>query len=227
MTKSRNILAPRHRFTEIEITVVRENYADSRTDDIARALGLKPWQVNKLAMKLGVKKSRVVLSEIARERMSNPDHAGRTTQFKKGVVPANKGMKRPGWATGRMGETQFKKGSKPHTWVPVGSYRINGDGYLDRKVNDSPGPNHVRWHPVHRLLWEEAHGEVPAGHVAVFKPGRRTTVLEQITLDAVELITRSELMARNTIHNYPPELRSVIRLAGKVRRKLDEREEHQ
>jgi hypothetical protein len=32
--------------------------------------------------------------------------------FPKGHIPANKGVKRPGWAPGRMRETQFRKGAR-------------------------------------------------------------------------------------------------------------------
>jgi hypothetical protein len=120
-----------------------------------------------------------------------------------------------------MAQTQFKDGSRPHTWVPVGSYRINGDGYLDRKVNDLPGPNTVRWKPVHRLVWSDAHGPVPEGCTVVFKPGRRTTVLELITVDAVECITRAELMARNSIHNLPPALVEIHQLRGTLKRAIN------
>lgn len=67
--------------------------------------------------------------------------------------------------------TQFKKGSRPHTWLPIGSVRVVPGGsahttwILEKKVNDLPGPNHVRWHPVHRLVWEAANGPVPARSV--------------------------------------------------------------
>ncbi|EMM6737362.1 HNH endonuclease, partial [Pseudomonas aeruginosa] len=36
--------------------------------------------------------------------------------------------------------TRFKKGQKPHTWLPVGSTRISADGYLQRKISDTGYP---------------------------------------------------------------------------------------
>jgi hypothetical protein len=76
------------------------------------------------------------------------------------------------------------------------------------------------------MVWIEAHGPIPRGHVVVFKPGRNSTVLEDITADGLECISRQELAARNTIHRYPPALKQAIRLAAKLRRKLDEHPEH-
>lgn len=208
MTRRRNGAKRRvrHIWTTVEVTLLERNYADSRIEDLAIALGQPIERVRAKANSLGLKKSRDLVAQIARERMEHNQGAQRS-QFQKGIVPANKGKKMPaGWAPGRMASTQFRKGERPHTWLPVGSFSVNSDGYLDQKVNDDPGPRHVRWKPVHRLVWEAANGPVPAGHTVVFKPGRSTNVLDQITLDAVELITRAELMRRNTIHNLPPPL---------------------
>lgn len=223
MSKSRNI--PRRAWTDVEKELLTRNYADSRTEDLAKVLGRPVERVLAKANTMGLKKSRALIAEIAREKMTDPQHGGRAHQFAKGMVPANKGKKMPpGWAPGRMAQTQFTKGSRPHTWVPVGSYTINSDGHLDQKVNDDPGPRHVRWKPVHRLVWEAAHGPVPSGHTVVFKPGRATAVLELITLDAVELLTRAELMARNTIHHrYPAELKQLINLKGAVKAQITRR----
>ena len=67
---------------------------------------------------------------------------------------------------------------------------------------------------MHRLVWMAANGPLPAGHIVVFKPGRRTTELEAITLDAVELISRAENMRRNSVHQLPPELARLVQLRG-------------
>ena len=40
MTKSRGILAPRHKWTAQEIATLRRRYPDERTADIARDLGI-------------------------------------------------------------------------------------------------------------------------------------------------------------------------------------------
>ncbi|MCS8378253.1 HNH endonuclease, partial [Pseudomonas aeruginosa] len=59
--------------------------------------------------------------------------------------------------------TRFKKGQKPHTWLPVGSTRISADGYLQRKISDTGYPPRD-WKGIHILLWEEHFGPIPTGH---------------------------------------------------------------
>jgi hypothetical protein len=54
-----------------------------------------------------------------------------------------------------------------------------------------------------------------------FRDGNR----KNVTAENLECIPQSELTRRNSIHRYPPELKEVIRLAAKVRRKINEREE--
>ncbi|WP_367846425.1 hypothetical protein [Rhodoferax sp. WC2427] len=110
---------------------------------------------------------------------------------------------------------------RPHTWLPIGSYRINSCGVLERKVNDLPGANHVRWHPVARLIWEEANGPVPKNHIVVFKPGRASTVLERITLDCVECISRGENIRRNHPRSKSPELAKLVQIKGAITRQVN------
>lgn len=218
----------RRNWTAIEVQVLREFYADTLTSDIARALGRPVERVHAKARGLGLAKSKDFIAEIARERSLRPDHGGRRHQFQKGQVPANKGVKRPpGWAPGRMAETQFKPGKMPCTWLPVGSYTVR-DGVLCQKVADEPGMKQVeRWLPVHRLVWTATHGQVPEGHVVAFREGMHTAELELITLDRLELISRAELMARNTIHRMPPELAAVSRLRANLTRAIGQREKEQ
>ena len=226
MTKSRNIRPPRRFWTEAEVELLRSSYASSLTADLAQTFGRSLNQVLAKAHELGLHKDPAVHAETARRRMADPNHGGRATQFKPGKAPANKGIKQPpGWAPGRMAQTQFKPGNKPHTTMPVGSYRLDPDGYLQIKVSDDPGSPSKRWHSVHRFVWEAANGPTPAGHVVVFKPGKQTTDLAAITLDAIELISRTELMRRNTRHNYGPEINELIGLRARITRQINKRTE--
>jgi hypothetical protein len=220
---------PAKRFwTEAETEMLRRHYADTRTEVLAEALGRPHERVLAKANAMGLKKSRELIAQIARERTEQPGHGSRAHRLKPGHVPANKGVKHPeGWAPGNMARSQFKPGHKPHTWVPVGSYRVSPGGALERKTSDDPGPSHVRWKPVHRLVWEAANGPVPPGHLVVFKPGRRTADLALITLDAVELLTRAEIMARNTLHQYPKYIVNATMLLGAFTRKINQRKKEE
>lgn len=220
--------APRRYWKPWEEALLRLHYADSRTEDLATVLGRDTKRVLAKANAMGLHKTHEFRAALARQHTMAPDHPSRLHRFQKGLVPANKGQKRPpGWAPGRMAEGQFKPGSKPHTWVPVGSLRIvhnkNGGPELQRKVNDDAGPSSVRWKPVSRLVWEAVHGPIPDGHIVVFKPGRRSTQLEHITLDALECITRVQLMRRNSIHALPPEFADVARLKAVLHRAINTR----
>lgn len=65
-------------------------------------------------------------------------NTGFTGRIEKGHIPFNKGKK--GIYLGGI-KTQFKKGHKPKNYMPVGSERVNGDGYIDIKIAD---PNVIK-----------------------------------------------------------------------------------
>ena len=223
MTKSRGILAPRHRWTSVELELLRRNYADSLTKDIATELGVRSEMVYAMANRLGLHKTPEFHAATASMRQRELVAAGRHKGFEKGHVPANKGRKRPGWSAGNMASNWFEKGHKPHTTLPVGSYRVNGDGFLDVKFAETPGRYTMRWKPVHRVVWERAHGPIPKGHVVRFKPGRRSTVLHEITLDALELLTHAQNLALNSVHNLPKDLAKIAQLRGALNRQINKR----
>jgi len=213
----------RKSWTDTEVTLLRLRYADTLTTDLAQQIGRPVQHVYAKAGRLGLRKGPQFIASSASGRILKGGRLSQATQFQTGHAPANKGLRRPGFAPGNMASTQFKPGSKPHTWVPVGSLRINPDGYLERKVHDEPGPNARRWMGVHRLVWEAVHGPTPPGHVVVFKPGCRSADAARITLDAVELISRRELMARNTFHALPPPLAQMVQLRGVLNRQINAR----
>jgi HNH endonuclease len=228
MSKSRGILAPRRHWTDVEVELLRRNYADSRTEDLAAVLGRKLEYVYAKARKLGLCKSEAYLASPAACRLRRGDDVGAPYRFPKGHVPANKGVKHPpGWAPGALATTQFKKGRPAHearNYLPIGSLRLSKDGYLERKVTDDPTLAPVRrWVGVHRLVWIAANGPVPPQHIVAFKRGRRTTDPALITLDALELITLAENMRRNSLHNYPREIVHVHQLRAALTRQINRR----
>jgi hypothetical protein len=110
-------------------------------------------------------------------------NSGLTGRFQKGNIPANKGTHNGGWEP-----TQFKKGNIPHNYQPVGSERINTDGYHDIKIAD---PNKRK--AKHVILWEEQNGRVPKGHVLIFGDGDKNNVC----LDNLILVSRRQLAVLN------------------------------
>lgn len=212
--------------------ILRRAYAHNATDRLAEVLGRSARAVYQRAKLLGLGKSAEYLASPASGRLRIGDGRGAGTRFTKGQVPLNKGRPQAEWmpveSRRRCQRTQFKKGcmagAVQHNYVPVGTERVRG-GLLCRKVTDDPSIYPAaRWQPVSRLVWEAAHGPIPPGHAVVFKAGRATVELEAITADAVELVSRAELMRRNSYHtNYPPEVRQLIQLRGALNRKIKNR----
>lgn len=218
MTKSNGINSPKFRPTQAELDYVKKHFANTQTQLIADELGVRYGQVARLASKLGLKKSEAFLSGAEGNRLNGTQ--GSANRFTKGHKTWNAGMKCPGLG----GATVFKKGQRPPNEMPIGSHRINPDGYVEFKYSDEPGPYTKRWIPVHRKVWIEANGPVPDGMVVVFKPGMKTTDPDAITLDIVECITRSENMSRNTYHRYGKEIAQLVQLRGAITRQLRKRD---
>lgn len=222
-------MARRARWTDDMVVELRSLYPSVRAADIAARIGgVTPSQVYQKAWSLGLKKDPETIARLAREAMLKPGHPGRACQFKKGLVPHNKGLRRPGWSVGRMAETQFKKGHlggrAAQVVKPVGFERLSKDGYLQRKINNDL-PFCRRWQSVHSIVWEAAHGKIPRGMVVVFKPGMFTTTSQDITVEKLECITRRELMMRNSLHtNYPREVRHLIQLRAAITRQIHKRQ---
>lgn len=209
-------------WTEAELQVLQQSYADTRTEDLAHKIGRDVGSVYRKAAQLGLRKSDVYLASPAARRLRRGGNVGAAFRFPKGHVPANKGLRRPGWAAGRMRETQFKPGSKPQTWVSIGTEVRDPDGYLKRKVRDDAprGFSRRNWKFVHVLMWEEHRGPVPSGHAVVFRNGDKT----DIRIENLELVRRSDLMRRNSYHNrYPKEIGLAIQLRGALVRQINMR----
>ena len=185
MTRSRNILPPRQFWTKDEIEAIRARYPDEPTSKLAAEFDRHEKSIYNLAKRLGLKKSEAFLQSAnsGRIQRGRSDPRMMATQFKPGQQVWNKGMK--GLQIGGV-ETQFKPGQLPHNTSEIGAYRITKDGMLQRKISNAKGSNSKRWRGVHELVWIEANGPVPAGHICVFKPGMKTHEIEEITLDKVE-----------------------------------------
>lgn len=151
----------RKRWLETEISALKLRYPHEATATIAAEFGVSAASVFNQALRLGLKKSSEYLASESACRLRRGDDVGAAYRFLPGHVPANKGLRRPGWAPGRMAETQFQMGNSPHTTLPIGSYRIDKQGNLQRKIGAAHGNNSKRWRGVHELVWVAAHGPVP------------------------------------------------------------------
>lgn len=208
----------RNPWTQQEIDILIRDYPNTRTEAIAKQLCRSAQSVYSKAAGLGIRKSADYLNSASSGRLQPGDNTGISTRFKPGNKPHNYGIK--GWqAGGNANKTRFKAGGKPHNWVPVGSERKTKDGYLQRKMTDTGYPPRD-WVSVHQLVWEEHHGAIPAGHIVIFKNGNQ----EQISIDNLKLISRTQNMQRNSVHRLPKPLAKLCQLKGALQRQINRRE---
>jgi len=217
---------PRH-WTPAQIAKLRALYPDLKADTVAREIGRSVGSVHRKAALLGIGKSEAFKASFASGRISAARNDPRmvATRFKPGQKAWNEGVKGSTGLHDNCRKTQFQPGQKPHTWVPVGSYRINtGKGVprLERKMNENPGPNHVRWIPVTRIVWEQHHGPVPPKHIVVFADSKKaTTVLEEITVDKLICISRAQNAMRNSLYSQSHELGRLAQIKGAITRQIN------
>ena len=130
------------------------NYATTSNTDLAKKLGKNNAdRVMAKAFRLGLKKSSEFLSE---QRKT----LGQNGQFKKGLIPHNKGKKLSDATKAKLAKTMFKNGDRPHNALPVGTESEDKDGYLMLKIAE---PN--VWQYKHHIAYGEP---VPKGHKVIF-----------------------------------------------------------
>ncbi len=113
-------------------------------------------------------------------------NSGQTGCFPKGNVPVNKGKK--GYHAPGCEKGWFEKGSIPLNHKPIGSERIDVDGYSLVKVEE---PN--KWEFKHKLIWTNHNGEIPKDHVILFGDGNR----QNFDIDNLLLVSRQQLLILN------------------------------
>lgn len=133
--------------------------------------------------------------------------SGLTGRFKKGHIPANKGKK--GICASGSEKGWFRKGHVPANHKPVGSERIDVDGYVLVKTAE---PN--EWKLKHRLVWQEHNGEIPEGKIVTFLDGDK----QNTHRGNLVLITNEENleMNRSGLRGRDPELTRTGSLVARL-----------
>lgn len=126
-------------------------------------------------------------------------NSGKTGCFQKGHVPSNKGKKMPAEVYEKVRYTMFPKGHMPVQHRPVGSERINVDGYIEIKVEEPK-----KWRLKHNVIYEQHYGAIPKGYVVVFLDGNKMNLAPE----NLKLISRGELaiMNKQGLFRTDPEL---------------------
>lgn len=164
--------------------------------------------------------------------------SGLTGWYQKGHPPGTKGKtleeicKFDPEKIARVKSTQFKKGQLPPNQLPVGTIKMNSEGYLLKKVAEK-GYQWDRWKFLHRLVWEENNGPIPKGMTIIFKDGNR----ENCDISNLMMVERgiSAVMSKKNLRFADPELTeasaNMVRLmikANKMKKgRKDERSDRQ
>jgi hypothetical protein len=218
MTKRRVHAEPRRPWTAKELHLVRSFYPHIATKEIADELGREVHCVYRQAKNMGLRKTDEYLATPEACRLRRGDNVGAAFRYPKGHVPANKGLRRPGYAAGRMAETQWKKGQQGHNWKPIGSKRLV-DGYVYRKISDIRCVPWTRnWRAEHILIWEKRTGKTLdiRTHCLCFRDRNRLNT----KFSNLELITRKELRCRNSIHHLPEDIKEVLHLKAAINSRI-------
>lgn len=190
-------------WTPEDLVALKRNYPDTDNITLGRMFRRSESSIQNQASKYGWRKSEAHMAK-------NPGC------FKPGLVPWNKGTN---FSPPGSEHTRFQKGHKPATWLPIGSERVTKDGYLERKMTDTGYPPRD-WVAVSHIEWEKNNGRpVPKGHAVIFRDGDKRNFASA----NLELISRAELMRRNSYLNLPEPLPQIVQLRGALNRKINRR----
>jgi hypothetical protein len=206
MTKSRNLIRPKHHWTGFELDALRLLFPSGTTSALATLLKLPAHVVQKKAKALGLEKSPEFLASPASGRLDGV--RGAATRFKPGQPSDHR------WKKGARvsPETQFKPGARPANHQPVGALRINSAGDLDIKVDEG-----LRcWVSMRRFVWESEVGPIPPGMLVEVRNGDG----HDTQLNNLYLATRQEHLANHLHRKYPKDLRSAMQLQGRLRNRI-------
>ena len=178
------------------------------------------------SMARDLKRTSILISETAKE-LGYADliiQNAKESRIQKGSVPANKGKKMDAKTREKVKHTWYKKGNVPTNTLYDGAITIRNESQnktnpkMYKYIRLSAG----EWEPLHRHIWEKVHGPIPEGFNIVFKDGDSFNC----DIDNLEIIDNAENMQRNSIHNYPEELKETMKLIKKINQKIKKNEQH-
>ena len=114
----------------------------------------------------------------------NKIRTGLKGYFPKGNKPWNTGTK----GLVKPSSSCFQKGYRPKNTKPVGSERIDVDGYTYIKIAE---PN--IWKLKHRLIYEEKYGKIPKNHSILFADGNKTN----FDINNLVLVSKNQVLKLN------------------------------
>lgn len=207
-------------WTEKERQKLRELWPDTPSIEVAEALGRTLGSVQAQAGLMKLKKSKKYLASLAQNEKFL--EARKNTRFEKGKKAWNKGMSITDFMSpesiANSKKTRFKKGHEPHNTKSDGMISIRGtkEGRPMKYIRIEK----AKWKPLHRYTWEKENGKVPKGFNIVFKDGDPMNC----KIENLEIVSNEDLMLRNSIMNYPTDIRKTIKLISKLEKSIKDAE---
>lgn len=195
------------KWTDEELEYLRNEYPNGNTKEIANKLNRSAIAINSYASLRGIKKTDEFIVE-QKKKLAHGNHAGR---FKKGSIPYNKGMKMSEEFRNKLKAQWFKEGRVPHNKLPIGSETKRGDGYIYVKIAN---PN--VWDLKQRVIYENSVKKLKDNEVIEFKDGNT----ENFDISNLVVMTKTEHLAKYSIHNYPSPIKDIIYLMKRINCKI-------
>lgn len=206
-------LTGRTSFTNEQTKFIQENYLVIPEKTLAAILKKSSCGLRCRMRQLGL----VVPPELAAKRKADG-------MYRKGQISVNKGKKQIEFMTfegiEKSKNSRFKKGSVSKNrlldWTETVRKDTNGNQYIFIRL---PGKGPLQY--KHIFVWETHFNQKIA-------PGMNVVFRDKNTMNCVienlEYISDAELMSRNTIHNYPEDLKQIIKLSNKITKKIKQNE---
>lgn len=196
--------------------LLRELYPENFSQFIADKLDRSVNAVYTRAHLLGLKKTDEFIKFALQREAEKLREVGQRTRFVKGIVPFNKGKKMTNEQYKLIKPTMFAKGHDPHNIKYDGHIRVcKKDGYHYVRVA------RAKYVLKHRYVYEQHHGKIPDGMIIIFVDGNKLN----FDITNLQAITRQEHVNRNRVHNYPQEIKDLIKLKNKLKKQINEKQD--
>lgn len=190
-------------YSPAEDDYIRSHYLDTPIKRIAKDLGRSNCGVMGRLRAMGLE----LPTGVALHNMME-------SRFQKGRESHNKGKSMTPQMRERMQHTFYKPGNLPANTRKNGDISIRADKrgvkYKFIRIGLS------RWEALARYNYRMEHGPIPHGHVIIHLDGD-TLNCEPYNLG---MITKAQNMLRNTIHQYPQEIKDTIHTLSTLNRKI-------
>ncbi len=192
-----------NKWTLENVIILKFLHPNTKNSEIGQLLGFSTEAIVAKAFKMGLKKDEKFIRA-----------CGVESGFAPGQTPFNKGLKWTDYldedAINNCSGTCFKPGAEHPNFDKFTGNIYKMLGYYYKRI----GPYDRRL--FHHFQYEEFIGEIPNGHIVIFKDGDP----ENCHPFNLECISMAENLKRNTIQRFPPELVTVIKLLSKLKKQI-------